>query len=195
MVYRGDFDLAAEVSAILSPLADQVALLPNPFAMRPKVDDAANAVHELLSTVVGMLSESPHLDNEAHARTARAVRDIAQRPHPPQISDEQLISGRWAALLVKHVAVHSNDLAAFLGRALPPNHPHLKGASASERLEAALRVLDTAALDLARLIPKVARHQALPSIEAVNAANKARQDRERAERALAKMKITGATTR
>ncbi|WP_326544688.1 hypothetical protein QGN31_06545 [Mycobacterium sp. 2-64] len=195
MVYRGDFDLASEVSAILSPLADQVAVLPHPLAMRPKVDGAAKAVHELLSTVVGMLAESARLDNEAHARIARAVRDLAQRPHPPQISDEQIVSGRWAALLVKHVAVHSDDLAAFLGRALPPSHPQLKSASASERLEAALRVLDTAALDLSRLIPKVARHQALPSIEAINAATKARQERERTERALAKMKTTGASLR
>ncbi|GAA4290923.1 hypothetical protein [Mycobacterium paraffinicum] len=192
VVYRGGFDLAAEVGAIVEPLADQVAALARPLAVRSQVDSMADAVHELLSAVVGMLAESALLGSDAHARTVQAVRDLARRPREPQFTDEHIISGRWAAVLVKHVAVHSDDLSAFLGRALPPNHPHLKCASASERLEAALRILDTAALDLTRLIPKVARHQSLPSIEAINAATRARQERDRAQRALAKMK-TGIT--
>lgn|GEM_PF-2065134 len=193
VVYRGDFDLAAEVGTIVGPLAAQMAVLPEPVAVRFKVDEIADAVHELVSTIVGMLAESRFLGTDAHDRVVQTVRDLAQRPREPQISDEKLSTGRWAVLLVKHVTPHSHDLSEFLGRALPPNHPQLKGTSASERLEAALRVLDTAALDLERLIPKVARHQALPSIEAINAANRARQDRERAERALARMKAT--TTR
>jgi hypothetical protein len=134
-----------------------------------------------------MLAESKHLDSAAHARTVQAVRDLAQRPREPQISEEQISSGRWAAVLTTHVAAYRDDLAAYLGRTLPPGHPKLTGPSASERLEAALRVLDAAARNLQRLIPKVAAHQALPSIETVNAANRARRERERADRAVAKI--------
>jgi hypothetical protein len=118
------------------------------------------------------------------------VGDLAQRPAAPEISDEQISAGSWAAVLVELAEPLSADLAAFLGRALPPNSQSLTGPSASERVEAALRVLDGAALDLARRIPKAAARQALPSTEDVNAASRARQDRERAQRALSKMGVT-----
>jgi hypothetical protein len=120
VAYRGDFDLAAEVSAIVDPLAAQLAALPRPLVLRAEVDDVADAVHEVLSTAVGML----------------AVR------------------------------------------------------TPSERLTDALRVLDIAARDLARRIPKAAVRQALPGMQDVNAAKKARRDRERAERTLSKMHQT-----
>jgi hypothetical protein len=162
--------------------------------MRPKVDEVSDATHELLSAVVGMLAESTRLDPTAHARTKAAVADLAQRPREPQITDQEIVSGRWVARLVAHVAPHAGDLAALLGRAVPPNHPSLAGPSASERLEAALRVLDTEARSLERRIPEVARYQALPSIEDFNAANKARRERERVERALSKMAKTTTTT-
>ncbi|ODR00345.1 hypothetical protein BST27_29665 [Mycobacterium intermedium] len=186
--YRGDFDLTAEVAAIVNPLAAQVAALPRPLVLRPKIDEVADAVHELISTVVGMLAESRQLDSAAHARTVRAVRDLAQRPTAPLITDEHIGSGRWAAILVEFVAPFNGDLAALLGRALPPHHPKTNGLSASERLEAALRVLDTPAHDLAFLIPKAARRQSLPSIEEINAAYRAREEAERVQRALAKVK-------
>lgn len=188
--YREQFDLTAEVSAIVGPLAEPLSALPRPLALRRDVDAVTDAVHELVSTVVGMLAESKHPDPLAHARTARAVADLAQRPNEPRVSDEQLCDGAWAAVLVSHVAPHRDDLAGFLGRALAPNDPRLaKQDSASERLEAALRVLDMAALDLARRIPKAARYQALPSIESRNAARRAAYDAERARRQLAKMGI------
>lgn len=187
--YSGTFDLGAEVAAIVAPLADAMAALPRPVAMRFEVDEVADAVHELLSAVVGMLAESRQLDKAAHVRTAQAARDLAQRPREPQINDKMLIAGTWAALLIDHVTPHSEDFAAYLGRALPPNDPRLTGPSASERLESALRVLDSAALDLQRRLPKVAARQALPSIEDVNAANKARRETARAERTLTKMRV------
>jgi hypothetical protein len=191
--YREQFDLTTEVSAIIGPLAEQLSALPRPLALRRDVDAVADAVHELVSAVVGMLAEAKHPDPLAHARTARAVADLAQRPNQPRVSDDQLCDGSWAAVLVSHVAPHREDLAAFLGRALAPNDPRLLRAagqqSASQRLEAALRVLDLAALDLARRIPKAARYQALPSIESRNAARRAQYDAERARRQLAKMGI------
>lgn len=190
--YRGDFDLAAEVSAIIGPLAASLSALPRPVALRRDVDIVANAVHELVSSVVGMLAESKHLDRAAQARTVQAVFDLAQRPAEPLITEDELASGSWAVLLVSHAAPFARDFAAHLGAARPPNDPNLQRAgqlSASERLEAALRVLDLAALDLSRRIPRVARYQALPSIESRNAARKAQHDTERARRQLAKMRI------
>jgi hypothetical protein len=91
--YCEQFDLAAEVSAICTPLAQQVCALPRPLAMRRDVDDVADAVHELLSTVIGMLAESTQLGSAAHARIKSAVADLVQRPRAPQISDAQLADG------------------------------------------------------------------------------------------------------
>ncbi len=190
--YHGDFDLAVEVTAIISPLAAELAALPHPLALRRDVDNVADGVHEVVSSVVGMLAESKHLDRAARARTAQAVFDLAQRPDEPLITEAELTTGLWAAVLVSHVAPFARDFASHLGAALPPNDPNLQRAgqlSASERLEAALRGLDLAALDLSRRIPKVARYQALPSIESRNATRKAQHDSERARRQLAKMGI------
>ena len=135
-----DADRSSPKRPIVEPLAARMAELPRPLAVRQEVDDVADATHELVSTVVGMLAESRHSDHAVNARIARTVADLAQRPREPQINDDMLTSGRWAAVLIKHVAPHSEDFATFLGRALPPNHPHLRGPSASDRLAAALRV-------------------------------------------------------
>lgn len=81
--YDAGFDLGKEVSAILRPLAKAVAALPSPLVLRPEVDDVADGVHEVLSTVVGMLAESHGLDAGARSRTATALRDLAQRPRLP----------------------------------------------------------------------------------------------------------------
>jgi hypothetical protein len=179
VIYRSDFDLAAEVAAIVGPLARAVSRIPRPEALHRDVYDVTDAVHELLSTVVGMLAESKQLDRAAKVRTARGVADLAQRPHEPRVTADMLTSGHWAALMVDHVAPYTADVAALLGRS----------PAASGRLEAALRVLDSAALDLQRRVPKVAAHQALPSMEAFNATKRAQRDAERRRAALAKMGI------
>jgi hypothetical protein len=137
--------------------------------------------------VVGMLAESAYLDRHARERTAQAVVDLAQRPREPQITDSQISDGSWAAVMTRHVAPYSKDFAAFLGRALPPRAAGLTGPSASERLEAALRVLDSAALVAQRRIPRVAARQELGTIEQANAAARARRDAERARAALDKI--------
>ncbi|SON63386.1 hypothetical protein MSIMFI_04916 [Mycobacterium simulans] len=180
--YRADFSLSVEVGEILGPLAREVSTLPRPLAVRVDIDKIADATHELVSTVVGMLAESKPLDPASHARIVQAVRDLAQRPTAPEISDAEIISGQWAVVLVGYAGRLTADLAGRLGRS----------PSASQRLEDALRVLDTAALDLARRIPKLARYQALPTFEEVEAARKAQADADRVQRALSK--ITPATT-
>lgn len=136
---------------------------------------------------------SPDTSTRPRSSAPRArVFDLAQRPEEPPIADDRLADGSWAATLFAHVAPYSRDFAAYLGRALPPNHPSLRSPttpSASERLVGALRVLDLAALDMSRRIPKVARYQALPSIEAVNQNRRAERDARRASDSLARMGI------
>ncbi len=140
-VYGASFSLSAEVEAITEPLARRVAALPNPAALADKVDLVAAAAHEVAHVAIGLLA----------GREA----DLAQRPPLPEITDDDLKSGRWAAALVALVEPYSARLGALLGRAFPPNSPELRGhPSASERLEAALRTLDRAALDLGRLLDR-----------------------------------------
>ncbi|MGB0971183.1 MAG: hypothetical protein ACPGVG_09510 [Mycobacterium sp.] len=192
--YTGDFDLTVEIREILTPLAKEAAKLPCPQVLRPEIDAVADTVHEIVSTVIGMLAESRHLDDGAHTRTARAVRDLAQRPTAPEITDEQIATGKWAAVLVRMTQHQAADFATYLGRALPPGHPRLTGPSASERLVAALRVLDEASLTLHRRIPKAAARQSLPSIEAFNEAKRAQRDADRADAAVSKMSRTKVST-
>lgn len=195
VTYKADFDLAAEVRDIVTPLARDAEKLPCSLVLRPEIENVADAVHEIVSTIIGMLAESRQLDDGAHARTARAVRDLAQRPGAPEISDDAITTGKWAVSLTRYAQPHTGDLAAYLGRAHPPGHPGLTGPSASERLLAALRVLDNAALILQRRIPKAAARQALPSIAEFNAQRRAQRDAERAERAVSKMRMKAGTTR
>ena len=49
-------------------------------------------MHEGASTTVGLLAESRHLDSSA--RTAQAVRDLAQRPAAPEIADDPQIAAK-----------------------------------------------------------------------------------------------------
>lgn len=182
----GTFNLGAEVAAVCRPVAHEVSRLPRPVVLRGGVEAVADAVHDVLSTVVGMLAESRVTPDAA--RTRQLVADLAVRPREPGISDEQIISGTWVQTLVDYVAPYSGDLAALLGRALPPGHDGLRGnPSASERLERCLRALDVAVRDLERRVPKAAVRQALPSMAEYNQRQRERQAAARAHRALAKL--------
>ena len=102
-----------------------------------------------------------------------------------------LVVVTWASVLVAHVTPYTADFATFLGRALPPRAAGLKGPSASERLETALRVLDTAALSAHRRLPKVAARQSLGTVAEANAAARARREAERGRAALARLGVSG----
>jgi len=112
----------------------------------------------------------------------------AQRPPLPEFAADDLKSGSWAGALIALVEPYTARLAALLGRAWPPNAAELRGhPSASERIEAALRTLDRAALDLGRVLdraevdgPKLAA--AREKLAAHNA-SVAEQERHRAARA------------
>jgi len=174
LVYTGSFSLSAEVEAICEPLARRVAALPHPAALAEKVDLVGAAAHEVAHVVVGLLA----------GREA----DTAQRPPLPEFAADDLKSGSWAGALIALVEPYTARLAALLGRAWPPNAAELRGhPSASERIEAALRTLDRAALDLGRVLdraevdgPKLAA--AREKLAAHNA-SVAEQERHRAARA------------
>lgn len=155
-VYTGAFDLSAEVEAICDPLARRVAARPRPAAHRREVDDLADAVHELVSTVVGWLAEADargkteHLDADKRGRSMRLLRDLAQRPASPEIDGNMLVDGSWSASLIAMTEPYTTPLADLLARAFPPNSSALRGReSSSELLEAALREVDRAARELA----------------------------------------------
>lgn len=160
--YTRAFDLTDEVAAIVSPLARRVAALPRPGACWREVDALTAAVHELAHVVVGLIAErdarrkTAHLPYEKRAYAVRKLVDLAERPALPEIDDDALASGAWTATLVALTEPYSTQLADVLAHALPPGAT--RGArSASERLEAALRVVDTAALRLERLLDRADR--------------------------------------
>ena len=156
----GSFDLADEVHSVCDELAQRVAAAPRPVVYRDAVDEVAEATHELLHVVIGLLAERAARPKVAHvkpghrARAIRAFADLAPRPPQPQI-DGLLVSGTWPAALARHVRPYAADLADYLGAAYPPDAQELRGhLSASERVVDALRGLDTAAISLARRLDR-----------------------------------------
>ncbi|TXH21489.1 MAG: hypothetical protein E6R06_19745 [Mycobacterium sp.] len=113
----------------------------------------AAAVHELVGTVVGWLAEAQAQKKAANVapgardRSIRLMVDLAERPKLPEITDDALASGSWATALVEMARPYSDPLAKHLGRAKPPGVAE-PNRSASELLEAALREVDHAALEL-----------------------------------------------
>ncbi|GAT09371.1 hypothetical protein H7I77_01835 [Mycolicibacterium novocastrense] len=160
--YTRAFDLTAEVAAIVSPLAARMSYLSRPGACWREVDALTAAVHELTHVVVGLIAErdarrkTAHLPYEKRAYAVRRLVDLAERPALPEIDDDALASGAWAATLIAIAEPYSGQLADLLAHALPPGAT--RGVrSASERLEAGLRVVDTAALTLDRLLDRAER--------------------------------------
>ncbi len=182
--YGARFDLATEVAEIVAPLAREASRLPRPEVLRREVDRVADGVGEVVHVAAGLVAES----RAADGRTRRLAADLAVRPRQPVIADESLVSGSWSALLVDYAAQLADDLAALLGRALPPESEGLRGSpSASDRLVDALRILDREARELGRAIPRAAARQSLPSIETFNEQLRAEVDAERASAALSRL--------
>lgn len=183
----GTFNLAAEIEAVCGPGARLVSQLPEPRVMRRDIEAVVDAVHEVMSVVVAMLAESRSADPNL---TRQLVGDLAIRPQIPEIPDTAIVSGSWVSKLSDWTSIYAGDLARLLATAHPPDAYDLRGnPSASERLERALRVMDSAVLDLERHIPRIAQRQSLPSMAEHNAAQRARQDAERANRTLAKLGV------
>jgi len=182
VAYDGRFDLTAEVAAILDPLAERVAADPHPLAFAVQVDDVVVAVAGSVRTLAVLLAE-----REARRRTAnvpvahrgaavRAMVTLADKPTDPEITDDDIRSGRWAAILTEHAATYSADLADYLAHAIPPGQT--RGLlSMSEHTEDALREIDTAATNLARRLSYVEnlREQTTDTGAAPTEADRARE--------------------
>jgi hypothetical protein len=178
IVLGGDFDLSGEVAVICEPLAGRVAALPSPVFAGRWVDDVVDAVHELVSTIIGWLAaldaraKTRHLDAAKRGDAIRLLCDLAQRPALPQISDEMLATGSWVAVLTAMAEPVAGPLAGLLGRGHPPNAQILRGApSRSERLERLLReTLDRAALELSCYLDRRAHDRPRPPADRTEAA-------------------------
>ncbi|WP_240316498.1 hypothetical protein [Mycobacterium persicum] len=150
--YGGQWSLTAEVAALYDPLARRVAAAPNPAGYWRSVDDVALAVHGLVHAVVGLLAEcdaqrrTKHLGVDVRGRSIRALVDLAERPKLPEIGDEALVSGTWPATLMLLAEPYAAELAELLGNALTT--------AVSDRLYAALRDVDRAALALERRLDR-----------------------------------------
>lgn len=167
--YDGDWSLAAEIAAVVNPLAERVAAADRPARFRHSatggsVPDLAEAVHELVGAVVGWVAEAEaraktkHLANEPGKRryAMQTFCDLAARPALPEVTDKALASGAWAGQLVAMAEGVDTAFSELLSRSYPPDADGLRGqVSRSERLARLLgQTLDRAALELERRLDR-----------------------------------------
>ncbi|MCQ4360624.1 hypothetical protein KQR54_05595 [Mycobacterium gordonae] len=156
--WPGDWSLTAEVAAICDPLAERVAAATNPAAYLRAVTELADAVHQAVHVVVGLIAQADaerrtrHLGTDERGRSIRAVVDLAERPAAPEVSSEALVSGTWSATLVVLAEPYSAALARLLGGAATP--------TVSDRLLTALVEVDAAAGALGRRLDRERVYQA-----------------------------------
>ncbi|WP_237394163.1 hypothetical protein [Mycobacterium paraintracellulare] len=157
--YGGDWSLAAEVAAVVAPLADRIAAADRPERFRHSpvcVPLLAEAVHELVGVVIGWVAQrdararTSHLKDDPGRRQAAMtlICDLAKRPELPEVTVDMLADGSWSAALIAMADSVDVELADLLARAYPPNAAGLRGqVSRSERLHELLRrTLDRAAV-------------------------------------------------
>lgn len=157
-VYGSGFSLTVEVADLITAAAAGVAADVNPRAFRDDVERLADAVHELLGTVVGWVAEAEAIAKvtaanvapDSRARSVRLLKDIAERPPALTITDADLQTGKWATELVEMARPYSDPLSGLLGRAPRPGMVPDGALSLSERLEAALKPVDRAVRELQR---------------------------------------------
>jgi hypothetical protein len=158
VIYGQAFSLTTEIAAIVTPLAARIAAEPEPGPVlcRDDVQALADAVHAVVSAVVGRIAESEAqrktagVAPENRARASKLIRDMAQRPPAPTITDEALTDGSWSAALVELASPFSDGLSKLLGRSNPPGAVTGGQRSRSELLVAELREVDVAAVALAK---------------------------------------------
>lgn len=148
----GDFDIATEVSDILTPLAERVTAEPAPAAYLPEVENVVAAVAKIVRFSVELVARR---DAERKVRDLRsyeqrsagiaALMMLVEYPPTPIIARADVVSGEWAVILTAHVRPVSASLADLLAHARPTGGRTL---SVSERVIEVLRGLDRAAVDL-----------------------------------------------
>ncbi|BCO41217.1 hypothetical protein MINTM001_23560 [Mycobacterium paraintracellulare] len=149
---EGGWSLSTEVAAICAPLAEGVAAATSPAGHWRAVDQLTDAVHGAISVAVALLARADaerrcrHLGVDDRGRSVQALVDLAERPKLPEITDDDLAAGTWAATLTALADAYSADLSGLLGRA--------RTTTVSDRMLAALREVDLAALALQRRVDR-----------------------------------------
>lgn len=165
-----EFDLVAEFSAILDPLAQRLTAEPIPAAHREYVETLLNAADECLNAIRDLILDAEaqrklatiDLDHRGRARTL--LSQASGRHRLPEITDGQLVTGEWAAAITACSMTYSGGVSSLLARAADR--------TISERVETALRLLDRGALSLARRIDRAEFHRrefrrpAVPDLDA-----------------------------
>lgn len=166
--YRG-FSVCREIADVAGPLAARVAALHSPLVVRRQVLAYADAAHEAAGTMTRWLAErdarrrTEHLANDPGKRkyAITTICDLAPRPALPDITDQMIRDGSWAAALVKMVTPVDAALRDLLAVAFPPGAPALRGQPSRSHLLAALlrETVDRAALALQRALDAAADRQ------------------------------------
>ena len=193
VAYAGEFSLTEEVVSIVDQLARRASQLPNPQGINRRVTELVDAVHELVSTVVGWLAKDEGcraheqrlaaLESVDRARAVRLLVDLAPRPPLPVIGPAEITSGRWATALVEIIEPYDHPLAALLARSHAPGDPLLRcRTSRSEMLTDLLREVDSAARQAEIVVDKA---------EAAAANSKLNRQRDRTEAAREELRALG----
>ena len=152
------WDLGAEIEAIFRPLARQAAACSQPSSLITDINTVIDATHESISEIAVLVAKadaaarSAHVPVDQRGVARRLVLDLFQRPVRPEIADSDLARGRWVTPLCKLAEPYSGPLSQLLA-----TDARVGGESVSDRLDAALRRIDAAALTLARRIEAVSR--------------------------------------
>ena len=148
----GEFDLAAEVAAVVGPVAVALAAEPNPTSRtaREAVEHVAATVAELCAVAgdIVALGRTAGLDYEARRAAEKALKTVTHRP-APHVRDAELRDGTWAATFTAYATPLAGPLAAVLGRAARDT---TRLPAESDRVIEALRGVDRAVLSLRRKI-------------------------------------------
>ncbi|MCP2178683.1 hypothetical protein LX13_004524 [Williamsia maris] len=161
ITYDGRFDLAAEVAALTEPMARRVAGEPHPLSYLHRVEDIVAAVHGAIATISMLLVErdarrrTAHVPDSNRAQAMRAVVALAPRPVEPEVTNDDVLSGAWAAVLTEYARRYAQPLSDYLAHARQPGDID-PAISVSGRVEAALREIDAAANDLHRVLKRAA---------------------------------------
>ncbi|KUH86306.1 hypothetical protein [Mycobacterium sp. IS-1556] len=165
--YDGDWSLVREVADVVHPLSERIAADDRPtrfMRATATVPYLAEAVHEAVGVVVGWVAETDarrrtvHLADEPGKRkyAMTTLCDLASRPALPDITEDMMASGAWAAAVVAMAETVDAEFSDLLARAHPPNAAALRGqASRSELLARLLsRTIDRAVLALERRLDR-----------------------------------------
>lgn len=157
VAYTGDFDLAAEVEAMLTPVAESLATEPAPGSYTDDIEIVADAVHALVVAVAQTVTtreSRQRLDGLSRADRDRAKAALValSRPEKPIITRSSAIVGSWPTTLTEMAAPYAQPLAVALGAVAKTADG--EPSPLSNALVAELKDVDRAVLSLTRRIAR-----------------------------------------